>query len=114
MVEIEMTVYVDDVAIKFRMMYMCHMWADTLDELYAMVDRIGVQRKWFQCPPKASWEHFDISTAKKRLALQYGAVLTDKYGPLCHVARLGIISGDQELFEYGINKIALIERLRNG
>jgi hypothetical protein len=83
-----MTVFVDDVRHKFRHMTMCHMWADTLDELLVMARRIGVQRKWLQMPPKASWVHFDISLGKKELARKYGAVLTDRYGPLEHVARL--------------------------
>lgn len=83
-----MTVYVDDVRHLFGRMMMCHMWADSLDELLAMADRIGVARKWLQRPPKASWVHFDIALAKKALALKAGAVLTDKYGPAEHVARL--------------------------
>ena len=87
-----MTVYVDDVRHSFGNMVMCHLWADTLDELLAMVDTIGVQRKWLQQPPKASWVHFDIALSKKKLALAHGAVLTDKYGPTEHVARL---RGDQ-------------------
>ena len=82
-----MTVYVDDVRHKFRHMTMCHMWADTLDELLAMARRIGVQRKWLQQPPKASWVHFDISLGKKDLAIAAGAVLTDKYGPLEFLAK---------------------------
>ena len=83
-----MTVYVDDVRHSFGRMIMCHLWADTLEELLAMVDRIGVQRKWLQQPPKASWVHFDIAISKKMLALAAGAVLTDRYGPAEHVARL--------------------------
>ena len=83
-----MTVYVDDVRHSFGRMVMCHLWADSLEELFAMVDRIGVQRKWLQQPPKASWVHFDISLAKKAQAIAAGAVLTDKYGPVEHVARL--------------------------
>ena len=67
---------------------MCHMWADTLDELLAMADRIGVQRKWLQQPPRTSWVHFDIALGKKALAIQCGAVLTDKYGPVEHLARM--------------------------
>ncbi len=63
------------------------MWADGIDELLAMADRIGVQRKWLQQPPKASWVHFDISLGMKAKAIEAGAVLTDKYGPNEHVTR---------------------------
>ena len=83
-----MAVYVDNVRLPFGRMIMCHMWADEIDDLLAMADRIGVQRKWLQEPPKASWVHFDISLEKKRLALAAGALLTDRYGPVEHVARL--------------------------
>lgn len=83
-----MAVYVDDVRHRYGNMVMCHLWADTLEELLAMVDRIGVLRRWLQQPPKASWVHFDIALSKKALAIQHGAILTDKYGPVEHVARL--------------------------
>lgn len=97
-----MTTYVDDVRHRFGNMIMCHLWADSLEELLAMVDKIGVQRKWLQKPPKASWVHFDIALSKKKLALANGAVLTDKYGPLEHVAKL---KGDKK-------KLELIARYR--
>ena len=82
-----MSVYVDDVRHAFGRMVMCHLWADSLDELLAMVDRIGVQRKWLQQPPHASWVHFDITLSKKARALEAGAILTDKYGPVEFLAR---------------------------
>ena len=82
-----MTVYVDDVRHRFGRMTMCHMWADSDEELHAMATTIGVARRWFQYPPKASWKHYDICLSKKALALQSGAVLTDKYGPVEHEAR---------------------------
>lgn len=107
-----MTVYVDDVRHAYGRMVTCHMWADSLDELLAMADRIGVQRKWLQRPPAASWVHFDISLGKKALAIQAGAVLTDKYGPSEYVARLDIASGDAELAAYGKAKLEQIERCR--
>jgi len=86
------TVYVDDVRHEFGRMVMCHMWADSDDELLAMADRIGVARKWIQGHPvlsfgkhrSASWVHFDISLGCKAKALAAGAVLTDKYAPLIH------------------------------
>lgn len=88
-----MSVYVDDVEHRFDRplggyYLMCHMWADSLGELLVFADKIGVSRKYLQQPPKASWVHFDISKVKKRLALRLGAILTDKYGPVEHVARL--------------------------
>ncbi len=69
-----MTVYVDDMRARFGRMVMCHMGADTLDELLVMADRIGVARKWLQQPPKASWVHFDIALSKRALAIAAGAV----------------------------------------
>jgi Protein of unknown function (DUF4031) len=68
-----MTVYVDTMQAKFGNMIMCHMFADSDEELHAMADKIGVQRKWFQCPPKASWRHYDIALSKRKLALSFGA-----------------------------------------
>lgn len=91
-----MTVYVDDVRHAFGRMVMCHMWADSHDELLSMALKIGVRDKWLQKPPKASWVHFDISLGKKALAIQYGAVLTDKYGPLEHEAKR---KGDQAMLD---------------
>lgn len=91
-----MTVYVDDVRHRYGRMKMCHLWADSHEELLAMVDAIGVDRKWIQQPPKASWTHFDIALVKKAAAIARGAVLTDKYGPAEHVARL---SGDQSYLD---------------
>ena len=82
-----MPVYVDDVRHAYGRMIMCHMFADTEEELFAMADKIGVARKWIQQPPKASWAHFDISIGMKEKALVAGAILTDKYGPLMHLAR---------------------------
>jgi hypothetical protein len=82
-----MTVYVDDVRYRFGRTIMCHMWADTLDELLSMADRIGVARKRLQKPPKADWVHFDIAVSRKARAVALGAVLTDMFGPAEHVAR---------------------------
>lgn len=107
-----MSVYVDDMRAPFGRMVMCHMWADTLDELLAMADRIGVHRKWLQQPPKASWVHFDVSLSRKKMAMKAGAILTDKYGPLEYEARKKIASGNPVLIEMGEKKLALINSIR--
>lgn len=115
-----MTVYVDDVRHGFGRMVMCHMWADTLPELLAMADRIGVQRKWIQGHPElstgkakdASWVHFDIALSKKAAAIAAGAVLTDRYGPVVHTANLNIATGDPELVAYGRRKLEQIASVR--
>jgi hypothetical protein len=67
-----MAVYVDDMFAPFRGMLMCHMVADTTEELFAMVDKIGVQRKWIQHPNTAN-EHFDICSSKRTKAIKAGA-----------------------------------------
>jgi hypothetical protein len=68
-----MAVYVDDMNAPFGRMLMCHLIADTTDELLAMVDRIGVNRRWIQ-DVGTRREHFDIALSKKRLALAAGAI----------------------------------------
>jgi hypothetical protein len=65
-------VYVDNFNASFGRMIMCHMIADTTEELLAMVDKIGVQRKWIQDAGTYN-EHFDISLGKKKLAIEAGA-----------------------------------------
>lgn len=116
----DVTVYVDDVRHAFGNMIMCHMWADTLPELMAMADRIGVARKWIQGHAElsigkaksASWVHFDIALRKKAMAIKAGAVLTDKYGPVEHTARLNIATGNPALVERGKQKLEMIEHVR--
>lgn len=62
-----MTVYVDNMRAAFGRMVMCHMIADTDDELHAMADRIGVARRWYQD------DHYDIALSKRALAVAAGA-----------------------------------------
>ena len=67
-----MTVYVDNFISAFGRMKMCHMFADTTEELNEMADKIGVARKWIQ-KQGTPIEHFDICLSKRKLALQLGA-----------------------------------------
>jgi len=68
-----MAVFVDTMRAPFGRMIMCHMFADTDAELHYMAAKIGVNKKWHQCPPKASWSHYDICLSKKKLAMDLGA-----------------------------------------
>jgi hypothetical protein len=72
-----MTVYVDDMHTtemgRLGRMKMCHMVADTTDELLEMAGRIGVQRKWLQ-KAGTPHEHFDIAMSKRAEAVKAGAV----------------------------------------
>lgn len=64
-------VYVDGMRARLGRMVMCHMLADTDDELHAMADRIGVARRWVQRDRYGL--HYDIGLAKRALAVKNGA-----------------------------------------
>ena len=66
-----MPVYVDDVFIPFGRMKMCHMIADTEEELHEMAGKIGMKREWFQSGFRP---HYDVSKSKRKLAIESGAV----------------------------------------
>lgn len=63
-----MAVYVDNAIYPLGRMIMCHMMADSLDELHKMADHIGVDQRHFQ------GDHYDICKAKRQLAVKAGAV----------------------------------------
>jgi len=81
-----MSVYVDRMKAQFGRMIMCHMIADTQDELHAMADRIGIARRWFQA--KASFPHYDIALSKRALAVEAGAIDCDRSTFVGHLRRL--------------------------
>lgn len=85
-----MSVYVDSSIYGYGRMVMCHMIADTPDELHAMADRIGVARRWFQAPPKASFWHYDICKSKRALAVAAGAVEVDRNALVAAMRRIRI------------------------
>jgi hypothetical protein len=68
-----LSVYVDDMRAKFGRMVLCHMLADTDEELHAMAARIGMKPEWHQKPGTIK-SHYDISLSKRKLAIYFGAV----------------------------------------
>lgn len=50
----------------------CHMWADSLEELHEMADRIGLKRQW--CQTHTDPQHYDLTATKRAAALRAGAL----------------------------------------
>jgi hypothetical protein len=84
-----MSVYVDDMKAGYGRMKMCHMIADTDEELHAMADKIGVARKWHQ------GDHYDICLSKRALAIKAGAVEIEwrEAGCMIALAKRGLPMG---------------------
>jgi hypothetical protein len=52
-----------------------HMQADTIEELHAMADRLGLERRWFQSRPGKPWhDHYDLTQRRRKQAIQMGAI----------------------------------------
>lgn len=83
-----MSVYVDRMRAPYGRMIMCHMIADTPDELHAMADQIGVARRWFQSSPPASFPHYDIAQTKREAAIKLGAIDVDARTLVGHMRRI--------------------------
>ncbi len=83
-----MTVYIDSAKSRLGHMIVCYTAADTLEELHAMADRLGVQRR-FQDKPGAP--HYDISKMNRERSIRHGAtevqsreLLTREYRSLAY------------------------------
>lgn len=85
-----MSVYVDKAANGYGRMVMCHMIADTPDELHAMANKIGVARRWFQDPRmmNVSTPHYDICKSKRALAIAAGAIECERNDFVAAVRRI--------------------------
>lgn len=73
-----MAVYVDGAENGLGRMKMCHMIADTEEELHEMADALGMKRGWFQW--NASFPHYDVAKGKRAKAVELGAVELDRRG----------------------------------
>jgi len=76
-----MSVYVDEIvdhtdAIRGSRLakvsnFWCHMLADSVEELHAMADRIGLHREWFQGKTRP---HYDLTPSRRARAINAGAI----------------------------------------
>ena len=67
-----MPVYVDDAKNPFGRMIMCHMLADTTEELLVMAKKVGLDAKHIQHAGTAN-EHFELSKSYREKAVKAGA-----------------------------------------
>lgn len=72
-----MTVYVGVPMWPFRGMVMCHMFADTDEELEEMARKLGLKKEWQQKPRESIGPHYDIAKSKRSQAVKLGAVACD-------------------------------------
>ncbi|QDH71658.1 DUF4031 domain-containing protein [Marilutibacter alkalisoli] len=72
-----MSVYVDDAVTLWRGRRWAHLMADTLDELHAFAERLGIPRRAFQ--NKTSGAHYDVPAELRERALELGAVAISRH-----------------------------------
>ena len=70
-----MAVYVNKLRRRFGGLSLCHLLADSLDELHAMATRIGLEPSLFN---RDRIPHYDLSLTKRREAISAGAVEIDR------------------------------------
>lgn len=70
----------------------CHMTADSIEELHAMADRIGMRRAWFQPGGWLHLCHYDLTLGKRAAAVAAGAV---EVQAMAHMRRLMAEGRDQ-------------------
>jgi Protein of unknown function (DUF4031) len=56
-----------------------HLQADTVEELHAFADRLGLRREWFQSKPgRPENDHYDLGGKGRARALELGAIDEDR------------------------------------
>ena len=66
-----MAVYVDNAKNRFGKMIMCHMIADSPEELHIMADKLKLPLEYYQ--DDANIPHYDLSLMMRKKAIKYGA-----------------------------------------
>ena len=72
-----MSVYVDDAVHPWRGQRWAHLMADTLEELHAMAQRLGIPRRAFQ--NKTSGAHYDVTADLREDAIRFGAIAISRH-----------------------------------
>lgn len=78
-----MPAYVDTAHWEWRGKVWCHLLADTLTELHAFAQQLGLRREWFQAESK--YPHYDLTIHMRDRAIHLGAVEADNR-TICAIA----------------------------
>ncbi|ALJ26738.1 DUF4031 domain-containing protein [Stenotrophomonas acidaminiphila] len=81
-----MTVYIDDAVHPWRGERWAHLLADTLPELHAMAQQLGIPRRAFQ--NRRSGAHYDVPAALRDTAIALGAVAISRHADRALVRRV--------------------------
>lgn len=87
-----MTIYVDQVTYypdcKWSNKYWSHIATDNddLTELHELMDKIGIDRKYFQ--NHKTLPHYDLYPSKRKLAIKHGAKAVDSIELVKHCSKL--------------------------
>lgn len=93
-----MSVYVDGASILWRGKRWCHLYADSLAELLAFGDAIGLSRSWLQNPDGASGlPHYDVTGQMLDRAVTEGATLLTAGDGTYRRLRRSLARGDYSL-----------------
>jgi hypothetical protein len=73
-----MAVYVDSAIWSWSGCRWCHLLSDDLDELHRFAALLGIKRTSFQCAPKTTTPHYDLTAFERARAIRLGAVVCNR------------------------------------
>jgi hypothetical protein len=69
------SVYVDDVAMRWRGKRWYHLTADSTEELHAFAAKVGLKREWFQeSEYRREADHYDVTDSFRDKSILLGAI----------------------------------------
>lgn len=79
-------VYIDNFFAQYGRMKMCHMIADSEEELHQFAAKIGLKHEWFQ---NTNNPHYDVSISYRKKAINCGAaeITVKQAAIMCKIRR---------------------------
>lgn len=106
-------IYVDESIFPLRGQPYCHVWADSVPELHAAAQAVGLKREWFQSfPDKASWNHYDCNPRIRQMLVDRGAMETDRFGASVQIAAQKVFTNNPTVIKYSWRRLMFYMRAR--